>query len=197
MCPLYVSGLIAPDYRKIVQPMARRLALRACDQLQSPLLRPGSGMLLVQADNLVGGSDAVRVIDDTAIPKKGTYSMGVAAQYASALGKTSNCQALMSLMLARGEVPVVLALRLLLPGSQKHSSLDCCRSEARTVENGSVIRGVSRICQSSARTAPAVRNCRASVRKSLSLGRPTCFHIGIAASGNRQHCRYSRRNGHR
>jgi SRSO17 transposase len=39
----------------------------------------------------------VLVIDDTAIPKKGTHSVGVAAQYASALGKTSNCQTLVSL----------------------------------------------------------------------------------------------------
>ena len=41
--------------------------------------------------------------------------MGVAPQYASALGKTANCQTLVSLTLARGEVPVVLALRLFLP----------------------------------------------------------------------------------
>ena len=52
---------------------------------------------MVQADKLVGGSDAVLVIDDTAIPKKGMHSVGVAAQYASALGKTANCQTLISL----------------------------------------------------------------------------------------------------
>ena len=57
------------------------------------------------------------VIDDTAIPKKGAHSVGVAAQYASALGKTANCQTLVSLTLARGEVPVMLALRLFLPES--------------------------------------------------------------------------------
>ena len=71
--------------------------------------------LLAQADRLVGGSEAVLVIDDTAVPKKGTHSVGVAAQYASALGKTANCQTLVSLTLARGEVPVMVALRLFLP----------------------------------------------------------------------------------
>jgi SRSO17 transposase len=57
----------------------------------------------------------VLVIDDTAIAKKGEHSVGVAPQYASALGKTANCQTLVSLTLARGEVPVMVALRLFLP----------------------------------------------------------------------------------
>ncbi|RXG85909.1 hypothetical protein EAS62_38085 [Bradyrhizobium zhanjiangense] len=35
------------------------------------------------------------VIEDTAMPKKGERSVGVAAQYASTLGKRANCQALM------------------------------------------------------------------------------------------------------
>ena len=73
--------------------------------------------LLVEADQLVGGSDAVLVIDETSMPKKGKHSVGVAAQYASALGKTANCPTLVSLTLARGEVPVTLALRLFLPES--------------------------------------------------------------------------------
>jgi SRSO17 transposase len=121
MCPLYVSGLIGPGDRKSVQPMAKRLALGACDQLHHFIAAgvwdavPMETELLVQADRLVGGSDAVLVIDDTAIPKKGTHSVGVAAQYASALGKTADCQALVSLTLARGEVPIMLVLRLFLP----------------------------------------------------------------------------------
>jgi len=73
--------------------------------------------LLIQANRLVGGKDAVLVIDDTAMPKKGERSVGVAPQYASALGKTANCQTLVSLTLARGEVPVMVALRLFVPES--------------------------------------------------------------------------------
>ena len=73
---------------------------------------PLEAELLVQADRLVGGKDAVLVIDDTAMPKKGDRSVGVAPQYASSLGKTANCQTLVSLTLARGEVPVMVALRL-------------------------------------------------------------------------------------
>ena len=55
------------------------------------------------------------VIDDTALPKKGQHSVGVAPQYASALGKTSNCQSLVSVTLASREVPVMVGLRLFLP----------------------------------------------------------------------------------
>ena len=123
MCPRYVSGLIGPGDRKSIQPMAERLALGDYDQWHHFIAggvwdaTPVETELLVQADRLVGGADAVLVIDDTAIPKKGTHSVGVAAQYASALGKTANCQTLVSLTLARGEVPVMLALRLFLPES--------------------------------------------------------------------------------
>jgi SRSO17 transposase len=121
MCPLYVAGLIGPGDRKSVQPMAERLAPGDYDQLHHFVAAgvwdaaPLETELTIQADRLVGGSDAVLVIDDTAVPKKGTHSVGVAAQYASALGKTANCQTLVSLTLARGEVPVMVALRLFLP----------------------------------------------------------------------------------
>jgi SRSO17 transposase len=121
MCPLYVAGLIGPGDRKSVGPMAERLAPGGYDQLHHFV---SSGMwdaapleveLARQADALVGGPDAVLVIDDTSLPKKGQHSVGVAPQYASALGKTSNCQSLVSVCLASGEVPVMVGLRLFLP----------------------------------------------------------------------------------
>jgi SRSO17 transposase len=123
MCPLYVMGLIGPGDRKSVQPMAERLAPGDYDQLHHFVAAgvwdaaPLETELLVQADKLGGGGDAVMVIDDTAVPKKGKHSVGVASQYASALGKNANCQTLVSLTLARDEVPVMVALRLFLPES--------------------------------------------------------------------------------
>jgi SRSO17 transposase len=88
---------------------AERLAFGEYDQLHHFIAagvwdaRPVETELLVQADRFVGGSDAVLVIDDTAIPKKGAHSVGVAAQYASALGKTANCQTLVSLTLRQAK----------------------------------------------------------------------------------------------
>src|ERR1700732_2827551 len=110
MCPLYVAGLIGPGDRKSVQPMAERLAPGNYDQLHHFIAdgiwdaTPLETELLNQADRLVGGRDAVLVIDDTSLPKKGERSVGVAPQYASALGKTANCQTLVSLKHAR--VPI-------------------------------------------------------------------------------------------
>lgn len=66
---------------------------------------------------MVGGNDAFLVIDDTAMPKKGRHSVGVAPQYASSLGKNANCQTLVSVTLASREVPVMVGLRLFLPES--------------------------------------------------------------------------------
>jgi SRSO17 transposase len=123
MCPLYIAGLLGPGDRKSIEPMATRLAPGQYDRLHHFI---SDGMwddeplrleLAHQADRMVGADDAFLVIDDTALPKKGEHSVGVAPQYASMLGKRANCQTLVSLTLARAEVPVPLALRLFLPES--------------------------------------------------------------------------------
>jgi len=123
MCPRYIAGLIGPGDRKSVQPMAARFAAGEYDRLHHFIAAglwetaPLEAELLAQADRLVGGDDAVLVIDDTALPKKGRHSVGVAPQYASALGKNANCQTLVSATLAQHEVPVMIGLRLFLPES--------------------------------------------------------------------------------
>jgi len=119
--PLYLRGLLGPGERKSLQPMAERLGLSGHDQLQhfiaSPAWndRPLWTELAREADRLVGGPKACLIIDDTGLPKKGLLSVGVARQYCGALGKKANCQCLVSLTLAQGEVPVPVALRLFLP----------------------------------------------------------------------------------
>ena len=70
MCPLYVAGLIGGD-RKSVQPMAERFAPGDYDQLHHFVAAgvwnaaPLETELLVQADKLVGGNDAILVILST------------------------------------------------------------------------------------------------------------------------------------
>ena len=119
--PVYLRGLLGPGARKSVEPMAARVAPGDVQQLHhfvaaSPwATAPLEEELVRAADRLVGGPDAVLVIDDTALVKQGKHSVGVARQYCGELGKRANCQVLVSLTLARAEVPVGVALRLFLP----------------------------------------------------------------------------------
>ena len=76
---------------------------------------PLEQVLRKTVDALVGGKDAVLIVDDTALPKQGKHSVGVKRQHCGVLGKQANCQVLVSLTLARKEVPVPIALRLYLP----------------------------------------------------------------------------------
>ncbi|HYZ39251.1 MAG TPA: IS701 family transposase [Stellaceae bacterium] len=121
MCPAYVAGLIGSGDRKSIQPMAARDGQVGYDQLHHFIASgvwnaaPLEKVLLAEADKMVGSDDAWLIIDDTALPKKGKRSVGVAPQYASALGKTANCQSVVSVTLASREVPVMVGLRLFLP----------------------------------------------------------------------------------
>jgi len=123
MCPAYIAGLIGPGGRKSVQPMAARGNEAGYDQLHHFVAAgiwdsaPLEAALLSEADRLVGDPKAFLVIDDTAMPKKGRHSVGVAPQYASSLGKNANCQTMVSVTLASREVPVMVGLRLFLPES--------------------------------------------------------------------------------
>ena len=108
--PLYVQGLLGPGERKSVEAMAERVAPGSARPLQNFLssapwrCSPLEELLAEEANRLVGGPDAVLVIDDTPLMKKGEHSVGVAHQYCSQLGKTANCQ---SGVVGSGELGVV------------------------------------------------------------------------------------------
>lgn len=84
--PVYLQGLLGPGDRKSVQPMASRLAPDDHEQLHhfiatsawNPL--PLETALSQEAQRLVGGPDAVLIIDDTSLLKEGRHSVGVALQ---------------------------------------------------------------------------------------------------------------------
>jgi SRSO17 transposase len=81
---VHLRSLFGRSERKSVQPMAAELAPDDCDQLHnfiaSPVweIAPLEEIIAAKIDALVGGDDTVLVIDDTAVPKKGTQSVGVA-----------------------------------------------------------------------------------------------------------------------
>jgi SRSO17 transposase len=55
------------------------------------------------------------IVDDTAYPKKGRLSVGVARQYCGILGKEDNCQVAVSVSLANESMSVPAAYKLYLP----------------------------------------------------------------------------------
>ena len=129
--PAYVRGLLGPGDRKSVGPLAARVAPGDYGQVHhfvcASCWEPGplERVLAEKAQQLVGGPDAVLIVDDTALLKQGRRSVGVARQYAGSAGKTTNCQTLVSLTLARDEVPVGVALRLFLPAEWTDDPARC------------------------------------------------------------------------
>lgn len=124
MCPLSAAGLVGPGARKGIQPTARRRGLDGHDRPAHVVsaeawdAAPLEAELVAQADRPVGGPDANRAIDDTALPTKGRPSVGVAPRSASAPGKSATRQTPVSMTRAKAGVPVPIALRLFLPESR-------------------------------------------------------------------------------
>lgn len=123
----YCTGLVMPLERKSVEPLAALTEPgHASAQHQSLLHFVGAAPwsdeeVQAKVRELVLPSMerqepiAAWIIDDTAIPKKGKHSVGVAHQYCGQLGKQANCQAAVSLSIANHHASLPLAWRLYLP----------------------------------------------------------------------------------
>src|SRR5918911_322046 len=181
--PVYMKGLLLPGERKSVEPMAGRVAPGDVQQLHhfvstSPwATAPLEEELVRHAEQLVGGPAAVLVIDDTALVKQGTHSVGVQRQYCGQLGKRANCQALVSLTLARDEVPVCVGLRLFLPAAW---AADPERCRAAGVPDGTGHRPKWRIALDEIdrlRTAGATFGC---VLADAEYGKAAAFRQGLS-----------------
>jgi SRSO17 transposase len=123
----YCTGLLMPCERKSVEPMAAMTApRRTAAQHQSLLHFVGEGgwsdeAVLAKVREMVlpvierQAAIEAWIIDDTAFPKKGIHSVGVARQYCGQLGKQDNCQVAVSLSLANAYASLLVAYRLYLP----------------------------------------------------------------------------------
>ena len=135
---------------------------------------PFEAFLLKEADHLVGDEGAFLIIDDTALPKKGNHSVGVAAQYASSLGKTANCQSLVSVTLASREVPVMVGLRLFQPESWTGDAgrMERARAAGRCARmDGSM--PISPLISSTVRTRCSCRRTSSSPPRSMAASMAT------------------------
>jgi SRSO17 transposase len=123
----YLSGLLLPGERKSVEPMAAKLDplhVRARHQsmhhfvstapwAEGDLLRVARDTALSQMER--HAPVAAWVIDDTGIPKKGSFSVGVAHQYCGVLGKSANCQVAVTVSLVNALMSVPYGFRLYVP----------------------------------------------------------------------------------
>ncbi len=118
---LYARGLIGGEGRKTISAVAQRFAQGRTSQLHHFLTdspwdeAPLEAALARVVGESMGGDESVLIVDDTPLPKKGRHSVGVARQWCGVRGKVDNCQSLVSLTLARDEVPMCVGLRLFLP----------------------------------------------------------------------------------
>jgi len=123
----YLTGLLLPGARKSVEPMAARVDPRHVSRAHQSLHHfvanaPWEERELLAVARDYGLTQLERhapvgawVLDDTAIPKKGSHSVGVARQYCGVLGKEANCQVAVTLSLVNQTMSVPAAWRLYLP----------------------------------------------------------------------------------
>ncbi len=123
----YCTGLVMPCERKSVEPMAAVTApARVGAQHQSLLHLVGEAAwsderVLAKVREMVLPAIERRrpieawIIDDTAFPKQGRHSVGVARQYCGQLGKQDNCQVAVSLSIANHDASLPVAYHLYLP----------------------------------------------------------------------------------
>lgn len=117
----YVRGLLLEGRRKSIQPMAARLPDGDEQGLQQFITdspwrdEPVRRRLAVRMTREI--EPVGWIVDDTGLPKDGRFSPGVAQQYCGALGKTANCQVLVSVNAATDQASCPLGWRLFLPES--------------------------------------------------------------------------------
>jgi SRSO17 transposase len=123
----YCTGLLLPGERKSIEPMAARIepgrvqakhqslhhVVAKAEWDDAALLRAVRERVLPAVER--HGPVRYWMVDDTAFPKQGEHSVGVARQYCGQLGKQEHCQVAVSLSVANDRASLPIAWRLYLP----------------------------------------------------------------------------------
>src|SRR5262245_40310467 len=117
----YVHGLLLPLPRKSCEPIALALdvSVRRLQSFISESSWSATSVLTIQehliARCLGEGDDGVFLVDESALPKQGLHSAGVAHQYCGALGKVCSCQVGVFVGYASAKGYTLLASQLFIP----------------------------------------------------------------------------------
>jgi SRSO17 transposase len=125
---------------------------------------------------------SVWIVDDTGLPKKGDYSVGVAHQYCGQLGKQSNCQVAVSLSVANEHASLPIAYRLYLPRSWAD---DQARRDAAGVPPEIIFETKPEISLGQIRQAIASGLAPGVVVADAAYGNDNAFRDGLRALGLR------------
>jgi SRSO17 transposase len=190
----YCTGLLLPGERKSVEPMAARIEpdrVQAAHQSLHHIVAKAEWddaavLGAVRAQVLPAmqrhGAVAYWIVDDTAFPKQGAHSVGVARQYCGQLGKKDSCQVAVSLSVASEHASLPVAYRLYLPEAWAEDPARCTKA------------GVPEAVAFETKTAIALEQMRQALADGLpegivlgdaGYGDETAFRAGVGALGLR------------
>lgn len=114
----YVMGLLSDAESKNMEGLLSRLAEPGDYQSLQHFITHSTwdaGRIWERLVSTIPEREGYLLIDDTSIPKQGSSSVGVARQYCGALGKTANCQVLVTSALRTSRATWPLGMELFLP----------------------------------------------------------------------------------
>lgn len=125
-------GLLMPGQRKSIEPMAQRLGVDAQSLQQFVSDSPWSERVVWTAirREIIPHLEPIEawVVDETGWLKQGQHSVGVAHQYCGSVGKQTNCQVSVEVVVSDGWVAAPVAGRLYLPERWTQDPARCARA---------------------------------------------------------------------
>jgi SRSO17 transposase len=188
----YCAGLLGREGRKSVEPLAAATApSRVSGQHQSLLhfvgqsdwsdaavLAEGRAYVLPAVER--AGPIEAWIVDDTAFPKQGRHSVGVARQYCGQLGKRANCQTAVTLSLANHHASLPVGYRLYLP---KEWAEDATRRKAAGIPDDVVFETKAAIALGLLKQAVADKAPPGFVLTDAAYGADTAFREAVTGLG--------------